>query len=612
MMAAQVTDDLPRWNLSQLYSGDQDPQMQKDRLAVEAAVQAFIQEWGGDRTDYLTDLVVLAEALAAYERLCRVLNEKSEPGGTKPGFYFTLRRAEDLADEEVRQRLDELTEWEEMLRTSVRFFAQNIEQMPPALELASLADLRLMPYGFWLRERFNVTKPGLSDADANQLARRKLSAYNAVVAFDKKLSACSARVWNGTEMTEVPFANLTSMLTSGDPLIRRSAAEALDGILAGLAPAATTQLNGVLMDRLAIAQLRGYAGDAFREQLEKDGLTPAGIDAMLGVARAQLSASQAFYAFRTNLGGVAPVPYAERGAPYGSAALATISFPKAVEIIRKVYAKFGPWFVEQFDWALQEGLIDAQPRANKRSGAACWDLGIDFPPFANLTFTGHLRDVQTFAHEAGHLLEALRRKLMGCNSLTFDAPVPLKEAYGTLVEFLVIQELLADPSLDDESRLTLLLAGLDGEVVAIFRHVAATDFERELYRRVAANGALTQQEIGELFAEYMQSYLGDSVSMEGAEAWWVHWRHFRLGFYNYGYVFAGLVARALRARVDEDPAFMDVIVELMGSGTRLSPQELLASVGLDMSDPALWHDALQSWRETFEEAQAIARKLGLV
>lgn len=54
------------WNLKPLFSGDNDPRMEKKRGLVARKAQAFISTWK-DRSDYLEDPVVLRQALDEYE-----------------------------------------------------------------------------------------------------------------------------------------------------------------------------------------------------------------------------------------------------------------------------------------------------------------------------------------------------------------------------------------------------------------------------------------------------------------------------------------------------------------------------------------------------------------
>ena len=604
-MSDATAEVVPAWDLTRMYVNDQDPQMEIDRQAVAAATQAFIDAWS-NRSDYLTDLVVLREALDAFERLNRLLNTIFyEDGATRPGYYYTLRVAQNLADDVAQQRLDEITQWEDGLRESVRFFPERLATATPMFRAAALVDLRLEPYRVWLRQCFMTADHSLSTSDATRYTELEAKAEDGFTALAKLLSGRSAVVWNGKAMAEMSFNGMTSLLESPDPRSRETAAAALTAIGVEVATEATTRLNEVLAARLALARLRGYETVEIA-RFRQDGIDPAIIDTLVATAAEHYWMSHEYYALRAELNGLRRLGYPLRAAPIGRGA--RVTFEKAARVVRRVYARFGPWFVERFDEALATGRIDAQARMGKRGGAACWAPGIDLPPYLNLSFTGTLRDVQALAHEFGHYLEALLKR-QTCNSLNYKSPDALAEVCGLFIELAIIDELQQEADLDDEVRLVLLLAALEIEAITIFRASAATTLERDLYRGIASQGSLHQDEIDALFTAAMQECFGDAVAMEGFEKWWVPWRHLLRGFYNCGYVFAALVARALRARMVENPQFINKVVEVMGSGARFTPQEILAHAGIDITDPALWRSGLESWYAMLEEAKVVTRRL---
>src|SRR5438270_10275055 len=86
------------WDLSPLYSSDDDPQMSADRKKVEAANLAFAKKWR-ERDDYLTDPAALKEALDELEAIDRDLGNDG-----KEGYYFSLRTSQDQIDPQLKAK----------------------------------------------------------------------------------------------------------------------------------------------------------------------------------------------------------------------------------------------------------------------------------------------------------------------------------------------------------------------------------------------------------------------------------------------------------------------------------------------------------------------------
>ena len=174
-----------------------------------------------------------------------------------------------------------------------------------------------------------------------------------------------------------------------------------------------------------------------------------------------------------------------------------------------------------------------------------------------------------------------------------------------------MEELLTEA--DDETKLSIMLSTLSSEAATIFRQTAAMRFEQELYCEIDAKGYLSHEQIGRLFVKHMESYMGDAVEQsEGAGNWWIYWSHLRTLFYNYSYSFAFLVAKALQVQVDSDPAFITEYKRLLRAGLRYDPQELLKSMGLDITTEALWNKGIDAFEGSLNEAEALAKKLGKI
>ena len=332
---------------------------------------------------------------------------------------------------------------------------------------------------------------------------------------------------------------------------------------------------------------------------------------MLNTVKSKFTIAHEFFDLKSQLLGIETFEYHQRNLKYGDLPEG-FSFEQTSDMIRDMLAKLHPDFVVEFDRALADGHIDVFPRLGKRGGAACWHQLIGHPTYLMLNHTGSLDDVQTGAHEFGHYLNNLHMQSGGlCSSLTYGATTPMAEVASMFFEKYILDAVLKQAN--DEERLAILVGYLQDEVASIFRQSAATLFEQELYAQVEAEGYLSYKDIGQLFNKHMSAYLGPRASMAGdAHLGWVYWGHFRAEFYNYGYVFAMLVAKAMQTRVDADPQYIDEFRRLLSTGMSQTSRDLLNSMGLDVSNESVWLMGLNQLSDVLEETKQLAKKLGKI
>ena len=596
---------LGTWNLSELYSGPNDPAIERDMQHAEERVAAFAAEWKG-RTDYLEDPTVLRAALDAYDTLGRDVGT-----GDKPSYYVTLARGINQGDTELKALQSSLRKRAVAMSNSLQFFELTIGKIEESMQRKMLASTELAPHHVWLKRRFAVASHDLSDevqAVVNDLL--PLASESWVSMVTEKLSGAKAQLILDGTPTSVPFNKLTTYLVGNDNELAKQANQAHVRIARRYAGIAEHELNTVIKAKTRMSQLRGYArvDDA---SFERNHLTHEVIESMLETVESRYDISHRVYELRARLMSRDVLDYHERVLSYGSLPN-DYTFDQAVTLLREVLEGLHPNFATEFDRALADGHIDYVARSGKRGGAACWRSLISLPTYLLLSFAGSLRDVQVLGHEFGHYLNNLYMQSGGrCNSMTFGAPTPLAEVASTFFEEYVLDAIVRNS--DDETRLAILVSSLDGNVASIYRQAAATRFEQELYRKIDQKGYLSKRQIGQLFTQHMAAYMGPCVNLDaGADVGWVHWTHFRLGFYNYSYTFAQLVSIALQGKVDADPAYISEFQRMLETGSSLPTPDLLRSLGLDIEDGSVWNAGLDKMERQLHEATELATKLGKI
>ena len=243
----------------------------------------------------------------------------------------------------------------------------------------------------------------------------------------------------------------------------------------------------------------------------------------------------------------------------------------------------------------------------KKSGAFCSYNLITQPVYILLNWVNKLDDVRTFAHEMGHgINDEMMRKNQ--NALNFGTPTSTAEVASTFMEDFVIQELLKNAN--EELKLALMMSKLNQDVSSIFRQVAFYNFEAELHKNFREKGYLSKEEVGKMYKDHMNSYLGPSIKMSpGSENWWIAVHHFRYFFYVYSYASGLLISKSLQAEVKKDPRFILKVKKFLSAGLSDSPKNIFAKLGINISDKKFWEKGILEVENLLNETEKLAKKL---
>src|SRR5262249_24093453 len=153
-------------------------------------------------------------------------------------------------------------------------------------------------------------------------------------------------------------------------------------------------------------------------------------------------------------------------------------------------------------------------------------------------------------------------------------------------------------------RLALYADKIEGAFATIFRQAAMYRYEQAIHARRREQGELRPEEYSALWQAHIQAMFGDSVRLgEEHRLWWLYIGHFiSTPFYVYAYAVGELLVMALYRRYKaEGSRFAPSYVSLLEAGGSMSPQDLMAHVGIDLNDPAFWRGGIQVLEEMVGE-----------
>jgi oligoendopeptidase F len=227
-----------------------------------------------------------------------------------------------------------------------------------------------------------------------------------------------------------------------------------------------------------------------------------------------------------------------------------------------------------------------------------------------VNYTAKARDVMTVAHELGHgvhmALTTERQTLL--NAYT---PLTTAEMASVFGEMLVFQDLMRKEP-DPEVRLAMLAKKVEDTFATVFRQVSMNRFEDGLHTARRNEGELSSERISQLWMETQRAMFQASVNLrDDYGVWWSYIPHFlNTPGYVYAYAFGELLVLALYNLYRErGAAFVPQYLEVLSAGDSDWPQNILAKVGVDLSDPGFWQQGLDAIRALVDEEEQLAREV---
>jgi oligoendopeptidase F len=108
--------------------------------------------------------------------------------------------------------------------------------------------------------------------------------------------------------------------------------------------------------------------------------------------------------------------------------------------------------------------------------------------------------------------------------------------------------------------------------------------------------------------EMLREQFGDSVSVapEFQYEWLCIPHLYNTPFYCYAYSFGQLLVLALYRRFQEEgESFKPGYLKLLSYGGSARPQQILAEMGIDITDPAFWQSGFDLVRERIDELERL-------
>ncbi len=374
------------WNLGDLYTNEEDPELAADihrcideAQAIRSRFRSHVASLGGAE---LLGLVLRLEDLD-----CRITRL-----ATFAFLNFTTRMENSVAGA-LEQRMEELAS---QCKKEVVFFELEWNVLPSEIAARLLAAPEVAGYRHYLEALRRYLPHQLSEPEESLLleyAPVGRSSWNTL--FDKVLSGL--RFGEKKRAEEEVLTDLHHQ----DREVRRQAAADLTAGLQGQSHILTHIFNTLAADKMIDDRLRRHESWVHAMNLDNE-LTDATVETLVQSVTSRYDIVQRYYRVKKGLLHLDELTDYDRYAPLPALPSKIIGWDECKTMVLHSFADFSGDMAAIAERFFSESWIHAPVSHGKRGGAFAHPCVPDVHPYVMVNYTGTLNDVSTVAHELGH------------------------------------------------------------------------------------------------------------------------------------------------------------------------------------------------------------------
>ncbi|MEX3314872.1 M3 family oligoendopeptidase [Sulfitobacter sp. PS-8MA] len=583
--------NLPEWDLSDLYTAEDAPELKRDLDWLEEACARFAADYEGN----------LATLDAKGLLDCVLRNEKINQVAGRIMSFAGLRYYQQTTDAGRAKFMSDCQEKITDYTTPLVFFTLELNKLPDD-HLAKLLDenpdlARYKP----VFDRIRAMKPyQLSDEMEKFLHDLGVVGDAWERMFDETIAGLEFEVEGETLNIE----GTLNLLTDPDRAKREAGARELANVLGANTRTFARVHNTQVKEKEVIDRWRGMETPQTGRHLSNH-VEPEVVEALRNaVVEAYPKLSHRYYELKRKWLGLDVMQVWDRNAPLPMEDPKVVDWAQAEETVMEAYTAFDPRMGDLAKPFFTKGWIDAGVKPGKAPGAFAHPTVTNVHPYVMLNYLGKPRDVMTLAHELGHGVHQVLAADQG--EMLSSTPLTLAETASVFGEMLTFRKML-DKAQTQAERKVLLAGKVEDMINTVVRQIAFYDFECKLHE-ARRGGELTPDDINALWMSVQAESLGPAFEyMEGYETFWAYIPHFvHSPFYVYAYAFGdGLVNALYAVYAEGEEGFEDKYFEMLKAGGSKHHKELLAPFGLDASDPVFWDKGLSMISGMIDELEAM-------
>ena len=583
--------DLPEWDLSDLYSSQDAPELSRDLQWLDQECASFAVDYEGK----------LAHLDAEEMLNCVLRNERINTIAGRIMSFAGLRYYQLTVDGDRTKFMSDMQEKITDFTTPLVFFTLELNRIDDAALQALLnandALARYQP----VFDRIRAMKPyQLSDELEKFLHDLGVVGDAWERLFDETIAGLSFEI----DGESLGIEGTLNLLTDPDRAQREKGAVELARVFGETVKTFARVHNTQAKEKEILDRWRGMPTPQTGRHLSNH-VEPEVVEALRdAVVAAYPKLSHRYYELKRKWLGLDVMQVLDRNAPLPMETNKIVGWEEAQKTVMQAYGDFDPRMADLAEPFFTKGWIDAAVKPGKAPGAFAHPTVTDVHPYVMLNYLGKPRDVMTLAHELGHGVHQVLAA--GQGEMLSSTPLTLAETASVFGEMLTFRKML-DGAKDAAERKVMLAGKVEDMINTVVRQIAFYDFECKLHD-ARAQGELTPDDINALWMSVQGESLGPAFEfMDGYETFWAYIPHFvHSPFYVYAYAFGDGLVNALYAVYQEQPeGFQEKYFDMLKAGGSKHHKELLAPFGLDASDPTFWDKGLSMISDMIDELEAM-------
>ena len=569
-----MTFSQTKWNLAELFSAYDSPELETAFDQVEEQVTAFEGVRGRLKPEMESEL--LLEIIKASEATTRILS--------KLYAFAGLSFAADTQDQAAQTLVARMDQFAADMQNRTLFFSlwwKELDEQNAGRLMAAVGD-----YRYYL-EQLRLFRPHtLSEAEEKIINIKNVTGANALVTlYDSITNHYAFKLEVDGEVKELTMGELQVHRYSSNPDLRKRSYQEQWRVFSKDGPILAQMYQTLVRDwRNENLSLRKFSSAISARNLGND-IPDEAVDTLLETARKNAKTFQRYFKLKARLLGVDRLRRYDIYAPV-AAAQKKFEFDAAAHMVFDAFAAFDPKFAELARRVFDQNHLDSEIRKGKDSGAFCASVLPEMTPYVLLNYQGRPRDVAVMAHELGHAIHSMLAEKH--SSFTFQASLPLAETASTFGEMMLTDKLLAEES-DEAVRREILFKQVDDAYATIVRQAYLALFEKQAHELVHKNASM--DEISAAYLENLREQFGDSLELSDDFKWeWVSIPHiYHTPFYVYAYAFGQLLVLSLyRQYKAEGESFKPRYLKILSAGGSEAPARVLSEAGIDIRSAKFW------------------------
>lgn len=580
-----------RWDLSDLFSSLNDPNIKKSLDSSRKKASSFAKKYKGKLSSLTAS--ELEEAYVELENMVQPLYKVSQ--------YSSLLQSVDTADDDIKRLVANVDEFMSEFQNLVLFFDLELGELPKEKVKKLQKSPELANYAYNLSRTEKTAKYNLSEKEEQVINLKDLTGSDAFQKlYSELVSSFQFEFEVDGKKEKMNGDQLRALRMHEDPKVRREAMKLFYSEYEKNSIVITHIFNNIVKDYNVERKLRGYKSAISIRNTGSD-LDDKAVECLHKVTKKSYPLVQRYYVLKKKILKLKTLTLADIYAPMPKTTK-TYSWAESKKIVLDSFRQFDPEFHDFAKLMFDENRIDAPVEKKKRGGAFCSGSTPDIKPYVLLNFMGKPRDVMTLAHELGHALHDMYASKQ--TLFNYFPILPLAETASVFSEMIVTDKLLKEET-NKKERQALLTEKLEDIFATSHRQNMFSSFEHVVHEKIS-DSILSTDELKALYKKELQEMFGDSVTYTPEYEWeWSTIPHiFEWPFYVYSYNFGNLLVMALYEQYKESPdTFPEKLKDVLSCGGSKSPKDILKIVKADITKEAFWEKSLKYIESLLDELE---------